>query len=303
MLAYQLAFIGGLTFDPFFRGFLSVMVGVFVLCGSVYLLLATNTGTRTGFFLAATGLFGWMTIMGIMWTTRGIGWIGTTPTWDTVEINRGELDVATEPSVRALAGLDIASHIPPNLTETDEINAAAVEYADQIKDQLHGWRLLPPGDQDRGEGQAAADAHLVAEGVFDASKDYVPLEFGAFDRGGKEHLDPASNSIERVAHWFRTSIIKPFHPRHLMVIQVQGVRPQFVEPGQPPATPEADPSQPVVSIVMERNMGGPIPRLIGGRRFTPLMFTLFSGIVFLVLAASLHNRDKREMAIRAGSRS
>jgi hypothetical protein len=302
LLAY-LAFIEGLGFDPFFRGFLSVLVGVVVLCGSVYLLLATNTGTRTGFILAATGLFGWMTIMGIMWTTRGIGWIGTTPTWDTVEINRGELEVATTESAQALAGVDVASAIPEDLTEPEEINAAAVDYAEQIEDQLDGWRLLPPGDQQRGEAQASADAHLVEEGVFEASSDYVPLQFGAFDRGGKDEIDPEDNSIERVWHWVRTSVLQPLHPEHLVVIQVQGAEEVFVEPGEPPPTPVADPDQPVVSIIMERNAGGPIPQLIGGRRFTPLMFTLFSGIVFLVLAASLHGRDKREMAVRAGNRS
>lgn len=302
MLAY-LAFIEGLGFDPFFRGFLSVVIGVVVLCGSVYLLLATNSGTRTGFFLAATGLFGWMTIMGIVWTTLGIGWIGPAPTWDTVEIVRGDLEVAGTEDLHPLAGVDVESQVPDDLTEPEERNAAALDAYAQIEDQVDGWRLLPPGDQDRGEAQASADAHLVEEGVFDSTADYVPLEFGAFNRGGKDQLDPDANTLDRVWHKFRTTVLQPLHPQNLMVIQVQGVEEQFVEPGQPPPTPVADPDAPVVSIVMERNMGGPIPQLIGGLRFTPLMFTLFSGIVFLVLATSLHGRSKREDAIRAGTGS
>ena len=298
-----LAFIEGLGFDPFFRGFLSVLVGVVVLCGSVYLLLATNNGTRTGFFLAATGLFGWMTIMGIMWTARGIGWVGPTPTWDTVEINRGELDVAVTEEARQLAGIDIGAGVPDDVEDPDQRRELAVEYAEQLDEQLGDWRFLPVGDPVRGEAQASADAHLVEEGVFESSSDYVPLEFGAFDIGGKELLDPDANAVDRVWHWIETSILQPLHPEHLVVIQAQGVEEQFTEPGEPPATPVADPNAPVVSIIMERNMGGPIPQLIGGRRFTPLMFTLFCGIVFLVLAASLHGRDKREAAARAGTGS
>jgi hypothetical protein len=298
-----LAFIEGLGFDPFFRGFLSVLVGVVVLCGSVYLLLATNSGTRTGFFLAATGLFGWMAIMGVVWTAYGIGWIGPSPTWDTVEINRGALDQAGTEELRALSDVDIETGVPDAVTDPDERADLAVEYADQLGPQLGGWRLLPPGDQERGEAQASADAHLVEEGVFDSPADYVPLEFGAFDRGGKTQLAEDAGAIDRVWHWFRTTVLEPIHPRRLVVIQVQGVEDQFVEPGQAPPLPVTDPDAPVVSIVMERNMGGPVPQVIGGLRFTPLMFTLFSGIIFLVLAGALHSRDKREAAIRAGTGS
>ena len=44
--------------------------------GSVYLMLATNTGCRLGFLLALTGLIGWMMIMGLVWTMYGIGYQG-----------------------------------------------------------------------------------------------------------------------------------------------------------------------------------------------------------------------------------
>lgn len=293
-----LSFIEGLGFDPFFRGFLSVLVGVVVLCGSVFLLLATNSGTRSGFFLAATGLFAWLFIMGIVWTTRGIGWVGPTPVWVPVEINRGELEVATTPDARLLAGVDVAEAVPEDITDPDQRNEVALEYFEQIEEELQGWRLLPPGDQARGEAQATADQILGEFGVFESSNEYVPLEFGAFDIGGKDEVDPDANAVERVWHWVETSILQPLHPQHLAVIQVQRAEPQFVEPGQAPPLPRADRDAPVVSVIMERDMGGPIPQLIGGRRFTPLMFTLFSGIVFALLAAALHRRDKRETEIR-----
>lgn len=296
-----LSFIEGMGFDPFFRGFLSVLVGVVVLCGSVFLLLATNSGTRTGFLLAATGLFGWMFLMGIMWTSRGIGWHGPDPTWEVVEFNRGELELAATEEVRELAGVDIGDAIPEDIDDPEERNIVAVEYAEALDQELGEWRLLVPGDQERGEAQATADAALVELGVFESPGDFVPLEYGAFDRGGKEILDPGAGAFERVAHWFRTTILQPFHPEHLAVIQVQPIIEQFVEPGEPPPLPIPDPDAATVTIVLERDMGGPLPMLISGRRFTPLMFTLFSGIVFAVLAGVLHSRDKREAEVRAGA--
>ena len=57
--------LAAIAFDPAIRGVLVVMVGVGVLIGSVYLLLATNTGKRLGLLLALAGLTGWLFSMGI----------------------------------------------------------------------------------------------------------------------------------------------------------------------------------------------------------------------------------------------
>jgi len=40
------------TWDPFIRGIIVVLIGVGVLCGSVYLLLLTNLGARLGFLIS-----------------------------------------------------------------------------------------------------------------------------------------------------------------------------------------------------------------------------------------------------------
>ena len=44
--------LAGIAWDPQVRGILSVLVGVLVLMGSIYLLLATNLASRLGFLLA-----------------------------------------------------------------------------------------------------------------------------------------------------------------------------------------------------------------------------------------------------------
>ena len=50
--------LAGIAWDPQIRGFLALGVGVVVLIGSVYLLLATNVGARLGFLIAADRLLG-----------------------------------------------------------------------------------------------------------------------------------------------------------------------------------------------------------------------------------------------------
>lgn len=86
--------IAGLAWDPEIRGFMAVFAGVVVLIGSVWLLLALNTGTRLGTLVTVTGFFGWMVIMAVVWWIYGIGWAGSTPTWQLTEINVGDLDAA-----------------------------------------------------------------------------------------------------------------------------------------------------------------------------------------------------------------
>jgi len=78
--------IAGIAFDPGIRGVLVVLVGVVVLMGSVYLILSTNLGSRLGFLVALSGLFGWLTILTFVWwlTPPAIGPRGNIPTWKPV---------------------------------------------------------------------------------------------------------------------------------------------------------------------------------------------------------------------------
>ena len=78
------------SWDPGFRGMLTVAVAVTILCGSVFLIVATNTGARLGFLIALTGLCGWMFVMGIIWSLYGIGYKGAAPTWKVVDVVRSE---------------------------------------------------------------------------------------------------------------------------------------------------------------------------------------------------------------------
>lgn len=307
VLATQLAFIDGIGFDPFFRGLLSVLVSVVVLVGGTYLLIATNTGARSGMLIACAGLFGWMFLMGAIWTVYGIGWRGQPPTWELVEINVDDADdtddglLFSEVEVaQQLFGADVSVDDP----DPDVAQTLAVERSRKM--DLGDWRYLPPSDSVRGEAQASADTFLLEEGVFSAG-DYLPLQFGGFTAGGKPvlELDPDANvisqQISRVGHFFNETFLNPTHPEELMIIQAQQIiaKPSF--PGQAPPVAEVNPDAPLVSVIMERDRGGPFPSIISGLRFTPFMFTVANGLLFAVFAWALHNRDRRQDAILAGT--
>lgn len=297
----QLAFIDGIGFDPFFRGLLSVLVGVVVLIGGTYLLVATNTGARSGMMISCAGLFGWMFLMGIIWTVYGIGWVGGSPTWELVEVNFDDVDdnddglLFSEIEVaQGLAGVDLTVAAD----DPDEAQLMALELSKSM--DLGGWRYLSTSDSIRGEAQASADTFLVEEEIF-ATGEYLPLQFGGFTTGGKPVLKDDANQLDRVAHFFNETFLNPVHSEELMIIQARETIAKPVLPGEAPPIAEPDPAAPLVSVIMERDRGGPFPSLISGLRFTPFMFTVANGLLFAVFAWALHNRDRRQDLIRAAA--
>lgn len=81
------AMLAAIEFDPHIRGILVVLTGTVVLMGSIYMILATNSGARVGFLVAAAGFTGWMVLMGIIWVIYGIGLVGRSPEWMPTDIN------------------------------------------------------------------------------------------------------------------------------------------------------------------------------------------------------------------------
>ena len=201
MTAAQLAF--EITWDPGLRGILVVAVGVAVLCGSVYLLLATNLGSRLGFLVAIAGLSGWMAMMGFVWALYGIGYIGDAPTWHVEEV------VVSD--------------------ELEDLSGARLEKAHDLGD----WTPLPAAAPARGEAQASATAALTNEDgplySFESEADYEVI--GAFDVGGK--------SDNFFNNWFPG----PHPPRYAIVqVQpVKKIEVEFGQPPPPPEVDESQP--------------------------------------------------------------
>jgi len=178
--------IPGLNFDVFMRGWLVVAIGVLVLMGSVYLLLATNTGARTGLMIALSGLFAWLTIMAVIWWIYGIGLKGTAPHWTVREVNRGDLATAEFPKAQELGtALDkqLSGGSPEEIKAFFDQAEVAVGEQGAAAPTVGDWKAMVLTNPARGEAQATVDAFLVGRKEFDSNTAYVAI--GGFETGGK----------------------------------------------------------------------------------------------------------------------
>lgn len=142
--------VAAISWDPTVKGGLYVLIAVLILCGSSYLLLGTNVGSRLGFQLAAAGLFGFMVIIGFVWWIYGIGPQGPAPAW----VPRFE--------------------VTGDLARTE---------SETLEGFPRDWRRLELTDPDVADAQAVVDAELTADdGLFESSSDYLPV--AAFEKGG-----------------------------------------------------------------------------------------------------------------------
>jgi len=241
-----------LKWEPQIHGLLVVLLAIVLLPGSAYLLLSTNLGARVGFLVAIAGLFGWMTLMAIIWTVYGIGFTGNPPTWKVQQVTQGDIANST---------LTVLDGFPD------------------------GWHKIAVGDPNETAAAAAADPVLAPpattgkQGIFSTSSDYIAV--GAYDKGGEKYLPGWSHPPD---------VVGVLHKPHYFVVQVQKVKPQATAPGQAPPKPVADPTQPVVSVLMIRDLGNV--------RQKPIVVGISSAIIFGIACYSLHRRDKQAMAAR-----
>lgn len=267
--------LAALTADPFLRGALIVIVAFLILPGSVYMLLATNTGAKVGFLLAAAGLTGWMAVLGWIWVAYGIGIKGVEKHWTPVEVITGPVAKQTT--------IDAAQDFP------------------------HGWDRLQLGATALGDAQAAADKVLAkpssapAPGaaapppsrftpIFDTSENYAFV--AGYQVGGQNCWLPGGHVCAPVGEhidssiWgkFRQKIRRgPFHRPHYAVVQVAPVLYQNALGGAlPKALP--DPAKPVTTVIMVRNLGD--------LRFPSFVFAVSLSLLFGIITRTLHRRDK-----------
>jgi hypothetical protein len=304
--------LGGIAFDPHIRGVLIVLAGVLILCGSIYLILLTNIGHRVGFLVAFAGLMGWITILGLTWwlTPPAIGPSGQTPSWQVLDIVRGDPAGADEEVAHDLPNTCWStvslSCTPPDGSETvaagllaqnpEWVEEAGGENATlsqilnvepQAADDIDfgEWHLVSAAEA--GEAVSAADEELRAEEIFATASGYLVLD--AWEQGGKPSRD-SDAMIDRIANKIETTL-QLRHPPHYAAIQIIPVIPQETEPGQAPPTPEPDPEQPVITVVMVRDLGN--------LRVPAALVTLGSATLLGVTCYVLHRRDKLATELRA----
>jgi len=290
----------GLAWDPQIRGILAVAVGVVVLCGSAYLLLATNLGSRLGLLVAFAGIFGWMVILSFYWwlDPPQIGPIGTPPTWEVVEIHvtgsdeppvQREAQFLPQPGSRVTPEqiVDQTPELAGLVQADDELSDIAGVDRDAVPAELFGgWNVTPSAKA--GEAQAAADEALVSQGLFDDTTYFTHTS--TFQQGGKVPVDVACDPdsawllVNACRAWHRVS--EPFktHPTNYSVVEVRPLIPQEAQPGQPPPRPVVDESQPAIWVIMERQLGT--------TRVLPFTYFIISLAGFVIFVLLLHYRDK-----------
>ncbi|MCY3635263.1 MAG: hypothetical protein OXH23_06645 [bacterium] len=167
-----------------------------------------------------------------------------------------------------------------------ELKGVAPELTDDA--ERRGWLAL--GDwnlettQAAGEAITAASDYLIqADLGFDPSdpqsNTFVVLD--AYQQGGKP--DRLNNGVwERVSNKVITSAM-PRHPTNYTVVQVQ--RSDYHPPvaGQAPSPAEANDDEPVISVLLRRNLGR--------FRLPGILVTIGSGLLFLASLLMLHTRD------------
>ncbi|HEX2850073.1 MAG TPA: hypothetical protein VHN98_05955 [Acidimicrobiales bacterium] len=261
--------LAALTWDPQIRGALIVITAVTILMGSVYLLLATNTGARLGFLLAACGLTGWLAVMGWVWVVYGIGIKGQEPHWVVKEVITGKIADQTT--------LDVTGNFP------------------------NGWKQLKPGDPVLGDASATADKVLApatgtpAPGteaaapafapVFKATTDYTFVR--AYEKGGDDYFIPGG-----YVHRTTTPFKGWLHSAHYAVVEVAPIIAAPSITGAPPR-PTPDPAKPVTSVVMIRDLGD--------LRYPSMLFAIANSLLFALVLWQLHRRDKIVMSARAAA--
>ncbi len=324
MSSISASLLSAITFDPTIRGILVVLVAVGVLVGSVYLIIATNTGLRNGFLIAMAALTGWCFSMGVFWTIYGIGMVGQSPSWTAKEINfdrnastvtehvdklpntdpeAGEVKSPEQlladfeeqnPDIRAqIESTEGEGFVPRSLTQ---VVTLVPELKSELDGELGGWRILPESDSRRGEAVAASDAAVAEAQVFGSetsASNYTVKDVFFF--GGKEGAEPETIPGERgliEQAWRRVeTIFQVKNPTTYAAITLQRNVAVEVPPGEAPPPAEIDTTASTVTVVLQRNLGN--------KRVIPALFTLVTGIMFFTLCWMLHTRDKRATAARA----
>lgn len=248
--------------DPEIRGMLTVVMGVVILIGSIYMVMATNMGSRLAFLVVLTALFGWLMLMGMAWMIYGIGLRGPDPSWQAV------------PGATVLQSNDalVKAGILPTLPDFPD-DAAPSEEADIVAASLtnEGYVVLDNSSPAFGQAQATASVFLEEEGAYAAGEFEIVQ---VFDIGG-ERYPKLNETFDFFAFW---------HTPHYVVAEAAPFVAVRDEPGRAPATAEIDETRQRQYVYMIRDLGS--------RRQPPFVLTIGAGIIFFALCFLLSRRER-----------
>lgn len=256
-----------INWEPELRGVLTVLIGVAVWMGSIYLILGTNLGARLGFMVAFAGLAGWMALMGAVWWIYGIGLKGDEPSWQQVSGST----VIQEVDLLYQAG---ALDEPIAVTADDDPAEAAAAVAAQLERQ--GWSTVESSEPAFGQAEASAAVFLEEEGAFAA---------GEFQVTNVYEVDPPHESAwPKLGPNGEFDQLAFFHKPYYTLVEVAPLVELREEPGRAPLQPEIDTDRQRQYVYMIRDLGS--------LRQPAAYITLGSTIMFLAMCWALHRRDR-----------
>ncbi len=250
--------------EPELRGLLTVIMGVVVLMGSIYMILATNMGARLSFLVTLTALMGWMMLMGLSWWVYGIGLKGPEPSWASIP---GQTIIQDVPALRSAGALQ---SLPDGYEDADPSEVHKLVEEEFFNE---GYIKIETDNPAYGQAQAAASEYLEEDGALTAGQ-YEVTE--VFDIGGERYPLIANNeSLDFFAF---------FHKAHYTVVEVSPLIPVRTEPGRAPAAPQIDEDAQKQYVYMVRDLGA--------KRQPAVVLTLGGGAIFLALCYLLHRRER-----------
>jgi hypothetical protein len=258
-----------ISWEPELRGILTVIIAVFALMGSVYLILSTNMGARLGFLVAFASLAGWMFLMGAIWWAYGIGLKGAEPSWEAMP---GRTVLQTTEALHQAGVLDAPVTIEPGSTYTQQ----AAVVGDQLV--VEDWARLPESAPSFGQAGSAASVFIEESGAFAAGEFRI---VNVFETGGERFPNFVDGRLDFIA--FK-------HDPHYSLVEVAPLELQRTEPGRAPATPQIDESRQHQYVYMIRDLGH--------KRRPAALITFGSLIIFLICCWLLHRRDRRVLINR-----
>ncbi len=263
----MLSVVLAIGWEPELRGILTVLIGVGVWMGSIYLILGTNIGARLGFIVTLTGLMGWMALMAGIWWMYGIGLRGDVPTWTQVEGRTVIQDVGLLHDAGVLDD-------PFNYTKADDPAVASAALATQLLNE--GWARVDPSAPEFGQAQSQAAVFLEEEGALSTGQYAVTavFEIDPPDESAYPKLGP-NGEFDQLAF---------FHKPYFTLVEVAPFLPLREEPGRAPTPPEIDNTQQRQYVFMVRDLGS--------LREPAALICIGSTIAFLALCLILHRRDR-----------
>jgi hypothetical protein len=255
---------------PTILGVLVVVAAVALFMGTIYLLLATNLGSRLGFLIAAAGLSGFMVLLSLLWisTSSPLNTLrGRVPAWKAVEVIKGgDLSKSKIPEVR-------------DLDESNQLKDPAEEA--NIKAALDQVVVVPEGGQSSENVGGTARFQL-----YESTTDYLTPSY--YETGGGNIFSESSFKVDGNYPLVHISLHKPKYAVVNICPVDEGL--VVVPYGDTPPTPKCDTSQPIDSIVFEYDLGSV--------RVPPFVALIGSTILFILSLLGLHwrERDLQEQA-------